>query len=109
MARAIGRFLLGWSVALTGCLAAVAADAGDEVERGAALADQWCVSCHATGTTGTVSDRAPSFPLIANDPRIDAAYLRAFLADPHGPMEGFSLPGKEIDDLAAYIMSLREL
>ena len=82
--------------------------ADGNVERGAQVADQWCTACHATGTSGRASDGAPAFYEIANRQQVSGAHLRAFLADPHGAMEGFSLPRREIDDLAAYIMSLRE-
>lgn len=72
---------------------------------GAALAQDWCSNCHAVGIGAETQDTAPPFIAIAE--RRSDGYLRVFLADPHGPMEGFDLPSQEIEDLVAYIASLR--
>jgi hypothetical protein len=44
---------------------------------------------------------------IANLPRRDAAYLRTFLTAPHPPMPPFQISRTDINDLVAYIVSLR--
>ena len=91
---------------LFGTLAlASAASAGPD--EGLSLARQWCTSCHivAPGTGG--SDAAPPFESIANNPLVTVEGLRAWLADPHPPMPKFDLTRTEIDDIIAYIKSLK--
>ncbi len=91
---------------LFGTLAlASAASAGPD--EGLSLARQWCTSCHivAPGTGG--SDAAPPFESIANNPLVTEEGLRAWLVDPHPPMPKFDLTRTEIDDIIAYIKSLK--
>jgi mono/diheme cytochrome c family protein len=53
------------------------------------------------------SDAAPPFESIANNPLVTEEGLRAWLADPHPPMPKFDLTRTEIDDIIAYIKSLK--
>jgi cytochrome c len=78
-----------------------------DVAKGRQLAQQWCANCHIVGTnpSGTVQPGPPSFPLIARDRSVDQ--LHAFLTHPHGAMPDLSLTRAEIDDLIAYIETLR--
>ncbi|MFO0998400.1 MAG: cytochrome c [Alphaproteobacteria bacterium] len=82
------------------------ADAGD-AESGHALARQWCSSCHLVepGTSG--GDQAPPFESIANDPTRTPARLRGWLASPHPPMPDLKLSRTQIDDVMAYLESLK--
>lgn len=84
---------------------ASAADAA----RGGSLAGSWCSSCHIidTGTAQKVADRAPTFRSIANDSEKTDAYLKRFMANPHYPMPNLDLGRRDIDDLVAYIGTLR--
>lgn len=76
-------------------------------EAGKALAEQWCRSCHVIAAEDTMaSDGAPSFLEVAQDPATSEEGLRAWLFNPHPPMPNFNLSQREIDDLAAYILSL---
>lgn len=91
-------------VAAAAAMPALAADA----RRGAELAQQWCTTCHLVDTRPSersAVDRAPPFPTIAGNRSPD--YLRGFLANPHFPMPNLDLGRREIDDLVAYIQSLR--
>ncbi len=93
-----------------GALMAPLAQAAD-AKAGLKLSEKWCASCHVIGpgAVGGVSDAAPTFASIANRPGTSAESLQAFLADPHkAAMKGIVLPRFEIDDLAAYIISLKE-
>lgn len=74
------------------------------------LAASWCSACHAVENTvrGPVRDAAPSFLSIARMPSTTEMSLTAFLVTPHPSMPNFSLSRKEIRDLAAYILALRE-
>lgn len=82
--------------------------AAGDAAAGKALAERWCSSCHiVTAEQKTATTEAPPFADIAarHADAIDA--LAGFLADPHPPMPQMSLTRQEIDDLLAYIGSLK--
>ena len=90
-------------------LAAVGAyPARADAANGAQLARQWCANCHVIGnnSAGPVPQGPPSFQMIAHS-AMTADQLRAFLSHPHGAMPDLSLTRAEIDDLIAYINTLR--
>jgi len=96
---------LVWTLALM--LPLTAARAADSA-RGANLAKQWCVSCHVPSAEArTGSDAGPPFALMAADPAYTDARLRGWLAQPHPPMPDFHHSRAEIEDLIAYIRSLK--
>ena len=78
-------------------------------ETGAVIAERWCASCHLVSPdqTAAVAD-VPSFASIAQRTDSEIEALEGFLADPHPPMPDMSLTRNEINDLLAYIRSLRE-
>ena len=83
------------------------ANAGDG-KQGEQLAKQWCTSCHLTGADqASGGDAAPPFSLIAETAADRSDDLSAWLADPHPPMPNFNWTRREIDDLLAYIESLK--
>ncbi len=86
-------------------VAAQGADAAD-VQQGAALARQWCIGCHAVENQTNVSDLTPSFRSIARRRAGQTDYLKMYLVRPHAPMPPLNLSNREIDDLAAYILSI---
>lgn len=75
---------------------------------GAALAQTWCASCHLlpSAPQSSVQPGPPPFKAIA-DGKGDAEELRSFLSHPHGAMPNLSLSRAEIDNVIAYIQSLR--
>lgn len=77
-----------------------------DAQRGAALAQQWCVNCHVIGVNApaTTQQGPPPLPSVAAMP---PDQLRTFLVHPHGKMPDLSLSRSEIDDLIAYIGSLK--
>ncbi|MEQ8814478.1 MAG: cytochrome c [Thalassobaculum sp.] len=99
------------ALAALGLCAALAGPAAAQplgtAERGGALAERWCTECHATGTSPRASDAGPAFPTIARTRSDD--YVRGFLANPHvrGQMPPFDLSTAQIEDLVAYLQSLR--
>lgn len=99
------RAILGF--VLTAALAAAPALARADAANGARLAQLWCSSCHVTGngTPQMVQPGPPSFRSVAR--RLTGEQIRTFLTKPHGAMPDLSLTRSEIDDLAAYIQSLR--
>lgn len=97
----------GWA------LVAAPASAADKppiesIERGHAIAKQWCISCHVVERAGgRGTDAAPPFAKLADD-GVPEARLKAFMANPHPPMPNMSLTRRDMDDLAAYILNLRK-
>jgi mono/diheme cytochrome c family protein len=89
-------------------LVALATPARADAARGAAIAERWCASCHVIGPGrgGSVPQGPPTFPQVARS-GLTADQLRAFLSHPHGAMPDLSLTRAEIDDLVAYIATLR--
>ena len=75
--------------------------------KGSQLAQQWCAGCHVTGgkPVGNLQQGPPSFSTIGR--ARTANQLRAFLSHPHGAMPDLSLTRAEINDLVAYIATLR--
>jgi len=83
------------------------ADMPGSVENGRKLALEWCSNCHMTGANRLATDVAPTFREIAEDRSAD--YIRGFLANPHfrGSMPPFDISRQQIEDLVAYIKTLR--
>ena len=94
------------SAALLAALPSAAAQAAGSADAGKKLAERWCASCHQIAPDATASDVAPSFPSLAREKDGDFAWARAWLFDPHPPMEGIRLSNREIDDVVAYFKSL---
>jgi mono/diheme cytochrome c family protein len=94
------------ALAAVAWLASDPALAGDPMA-GADIAKRWCAECHATGTGREATDAGPSFAAIANDPMRTEKRLRTWLSDPHPPMPNPGLSRVEIEDVIAYLASLR--
>lgn len=78
--------------------------AGDPAA-GRQLARERCSGCHALEPRP--GDRGMSFAAIANMASTTSLSLRAFLLTPHPTMPNFRLAPREIDDIVAFILSLR--
>jgi len=90
---------------LTG-LSPIAARA--DAAAGERLARQWCANCHVIDNSGpatTLPQGPPAFRIIAG--HLDRDQMRAFLSHPHGAMPDLALTRAEIEDLIAYIGSLK--
>jgi mono/diheme cytochrome c family protein len=96
------------TILLLGPAAALAqVPTGDPAE-GGKVAKTWCSNCHVIDNNPTsAGDTVPSFPAIANHTATTALSLQAFLQTPHGQMPNFQLSRQEIDDVVAYILTLR--
>lgn len=105
--------LITW-IALAGLLIvagtriARAEEYGDPAE-GHRLAQQWCSNCHVIERSAQsgASNGAPSFAAIAGMKAMTPMALHVFLQTPHDRMPDLHLTRNEIDDLIAYITSLR--
>ena len=73
------------------------------------LAETWCSACHVVSQTPRhgASNGAATFAAIARMTSTTPLSLRAFLQTPHSQMPDLHLSRSEIDDLTAYILSLR--
>lgn len=93
------------AAALFGAGAARAQD----LPAGKRIAQVWCSNCHSVAVQGatTARDEAPTFLSIAQMKSTTAMSLAAFLTTPHGGMPNLTLSRREIQDLSAYILSLR--
>lgn len=85
--------------------AAIVPASAADIGRGAQLARQWCSNCHVIGgpAAAIVQQGPPSFRSIG----LTADQLRTFLTHPHGAMPDLALSRTEIEDLIAYIQTLR--
>jgi len=93
------------AMALTGAVAAVAQPQEGVPGAGLRLARQQCATCHAVRSEQGTG--AMSFVHIANMPSTTSMSLRAFLLTPHPKMPDIRSTPAQIDDLVAYILSLR--
>lgn len=93
---------------LAGPLSSWAAQLGDAAP-GEALARSWCGNCHDVNRAPRppATDAVPSFAAIAAMPSTTSMSLRVFLQTPHAAMPDYHLERHEVDNLVAYILSLR--
>jgi mono/diheme cytochrome c family protein len=102
--------------AVIGALAFAAATApawgqgvGDPAQ-GQKLAKQVCADCHAVekGADSSPEPTAPTFEVVANSSGVSAIALSVFLRTPHATMPNLVLTDEEIEDVIAYITSLKD-
>ncbi len=114
--RLVRALLLAPNLVAIGLLAAGqarAATPGDRVA-GGQLAATWCSACHQINMPsrddadhGFPTPGAPSFAAIAAMPSTTALSIDVFLRTTHNGMPNYKLTPAQIDDAAAYIISLR--
>jgi mono/diheme cytochrome c family protein len=98
--------LLAAGLALAGSLQAQ--DMGD-AKRGRALAEGVCAECHAIekGATRSRNGNAPAFETLARTRGMTPLALLVALRSPHREMPNLVLKGQEIDDIYAYVSTLK--
>ncbi|MBI3513376.1 MAG: c-type cytochrome [Proteobacteria bacterium] len=96
-------------VALVIPLLTSAAGAAGDPGAGAEVARTWCASCHLVdeAATGPTTQGPPTFRSVARRQTKTPDELRGFLTAPHAPMPSLGLSRVQIDNLIAYIESLR--
>jgi mono/diheme cytochrome c family protein len=80
------------------------------IARGQDIAKRLCTSCHAINDQVTQKDagsKAPSFKTIAANRGATRDSLKIFIMIPKHPMPIVHLRSDEIDDVVAYILSLK--
>lgn len=103
------RYVLTLSAGLLGFTQVALAQEMGDPERGLSYAKKNCASCHAVSAhidTEIIND-APAFVDVANTPGMTATAIAVWLQTPHPNMPNFIIPEHDIDDLAAYITSLK--
>jgi mono/diheme cytochrome c family protein len=105
MGRSASRDILAQVAFLTALAALPTTAPAQDAANGRQIAERWCAPCHATQTRG--SDSAMSFESIAASPAGEPARMRRFLAEPHPPMPPMQLGRGDVEDLVAYVVSLR--
>ena len=110
--------ILAASFLLAGCLAqeempfASGMPEPASAERGEAVAQEWCATCHARDEAeGAIRQMqagdGPSFAEIARREGRDERFLWDFFEEDHFPMTTYRLTPRERADIAVYIVSLR--
>jgi len=76
---------------------------------GFTYAQQTCASCHAIAAGESLSPNpaAPAFDTIANTPGMTGIALNVWLHTPHPSMPNFIVDADRIDDLSAYLATLK--
>ena len=76
---------------------------------GREFAEGLCAECHPiTGRDPFPTEGGPpAFQDVADDPAVTELALRAFLQTPHANMPNIVLPPEQLDDVIAYILSLK--
>jgi tetratricopeptide (TPR) repeat protein len=84
-------------------------DIGDS-RKGRAYAQKACAACHNVRATDADSPnrRAPSFTKIANTPGMTVTALTVWSRTSHPTMPNLIIPPADMDDLIAYVLSLRD-
>lgn len=94
-----------------GMFAAASQSQAQDIQQGRQLAHDACASCHAVGAGEVRSpvSEAPPFAEIAKTPGMTAAALTVWLtAHPHPTMPLIALSYEQVEDVSAYILSLRD-
>jgi mono/diheme cytochrome c family protein len=100
---------LAAGTALAGSAFAGAVTSKPDPEAGKALAGRLCTNCHLVNSTQAhVNVDVPSFREIANKEAQTEGAIMARIVIPSHPMPEIPLTKREIADLAAYIMTLRD-
>ena len=82
--------------------------AGGNAERGKAVIEQWCRTCHQRASERPAPDMAPPYEEIVLRPDHTRAYFAQFLKEDHFPMTTFRLFDNEKADVVAYLMALQK-
>jgi len=72
------------------------------------LASEWCRGCHAIEPSAVNTGKpAPDFVAVANLPSTTELSLKVFLRSNHKSMPNFIIRSNDINDIVAYILSLK--
>lgn len=105
----MSRLRSGLAVALALSSGAVVAQEIGDKDKGLAYARKNCTECHEVEKEKRVSpfSDVPSFQDAADSEGMSHRALAVWLKSSHPNMPNFIIPADDIDDIIAYIMSLR--
>jgi mono/diheme cytochrome c family protein len=89
------------------CAPALAQVPEGDAAAGQKLVEERCSACHAVEPGKRATQEAPPLEAVARMPSTTSLSLHAFLLTPHPTMPNFRLTPREVDDVVAYILSLR--
>lgn len=103
------RGVMALAVMTVAAMPALAQHEPGDARTGQRLALTWCANCHqvAAGGPGPVNDAAPSLQSIARMTSTTSMSLRVFLQTPHSNMPDYRLTREQLDDVVAYILTLK--
>lgn len=108
--RQLSLILAGLVMGLGAVVATAQPVRDGDAEQGRQTAERLCTSCHVTESSSsqTVPAGVPTMRTIANKPDQTAARIAGMLIDPHPPMPNVRVTREEINDIVAYLQSLRK-
>lgn len=101
---------------VTALLALLASAAGSfaneegNAQKGHEFVRTMCTPCHSVekGEPARAAHTAPSFQAVADTPGMTAIALTAWFRTPHHSMPNFVIATKDVRDISAYILGLKE-
>lgn len=102
----INRFAIATLLATSLGSVSVLAQYQTPVQRGRAMAERRCATCHAVRPGETASPNAAGFTRVATTPGMTELALQAMLQTSHRTMPNLILDADEMRDFIAYILSL---
>lgn len=102
--------LLSFIAGTFGALAPASAQESSDLHRGRDFAIRVCAECHAVLPEEKISpnDKALSFRTIANTPGMSRTAIIVWFQSPHPTMPHLVLADDDLDDVIAYIQSLKD-
>lgn len=101
------RTVLPFVVILLAAAQAIAQASSGDATVGRELVKARCSTCHDREDSPRGRQQGPSLAAVAAMPSTTSMSLHAFLMTPHVNMPNYQLTPQEIDDVVAYILSLR--
>jgi mono/diheme cytochrome c family protein len=100
-----------YAVVLSAWSGGVSAQSAGDAVRGHTYATMACAACHSIEATGAPSPNAnaPVWVDIANTSGMTATALRVFLSTPHQRMPDLIIAPSDLQDLVAYILTLKRV
>ena len=105
--KAMLRAALPFVAILLAAARAIAQVPSGDATAGQRLVQAQCSTCHDKEDSPRSRQKGPSLMAVAAIPSTTSMSLHAFLMTPHANMPNYQLTPKEIDDVVAYILSLR--
>ena len=101
--------LIAGAMACVGLATAEPVDVIGDAAAGHALAQRWCAVCHKVEAGAKqVEDVPPTFESVAQMPSTTETSLKVWLQTSHPNMPNLRLSDGEMNDVVAYILSLKK-